>query len=86
MVSKKTAGVSAIALLTAIAGGSYAISIDFSQDNDTTITDSHDTSSVGDTTNIYDNLKDEVIDKVTLAGICLQDVIPEEYTEACENR
>lgn len=84
MTSKQKVGggiAAAIAIATAIAGGSYAF--DFSQDNDTTIIDDH---SVTGDTNIYQDFKDELIDQATLAGICLQDVIPAEYEKACEER
>lgn len=88
MVSKKQVGipVAIITVIAGIAGGSYAF--DFSQtttDDHSTNINSTETSISGDT-NIYQDFKDEVIDQVTLAGICLQDVIPEEYRKACEER
>jgi len=71
MVDKKKAGVGIMALLVAIAGGSYAF--DFSQ---TTTTISDD-----DVTNILTNLN---LDLGDLKEICNDIEIPEKYQGACD--
>jgi hypothetical protein len=82
LLNKKVGGAAAaaIAIATAVAGGSWALNLDFSQDNDTTIIDDHSTNIGGDT--IIGDVRDEAI----LAVVCLADPIPEEYVKACQER
>jgi len=73
MNKKKQAGVLG-AILVAIAGGSYAISFDFSSTTETNIS--------GDT-NIGDVITNLDIDIDTLREICDSGIVPEEYQAAC---
>ena len=73
MVDKKKAGIGIMALLVAIAGGSYAF--DFSQ---TTTIISDD-----DVTNILTNLNLD-LDVDDLKELCAGEAIPEKYQGACD--
>ena len=83
-MDKKVAAGTIVAVIGAIAGGGWALSLDFST-TETNI-DDHSTS-IGDTitTNI-NTIREDMVEEATLTAICNQDVIPEEYTNTCKER
>jgi len=72
---KQGIGASLAAIAIAIAGGSYALTFDFSSTTETNIS--------GDT-NIGDTITNLDIDIGDLKEICASGIVPEKYMAACD--